>query len=207
LWVSARAARPQIRGSGGAVSVRLTSSNPSQLRGCPMTRRSLRILSLPLLVMMIAACTSGSFATPTPAPTAAPTATTAAAPTPIIVTVTPTPTANPCDKSVLTTLTAGKLTVGTDNPAYPPYFQPPASGNAPAPWKLGDPTNGQGFESAVAYAVAQKLDTPRPTWPGRSSPSTTRTRPAPSHSTSTLRRSPTRPNGRRRSICRTATTS
>ena len=29
-----------------------------------MTRRSLRILSLPLLVMMIAACTSGSFATP-----------------------------------------------------------------------------------------------------------------------------------------------
>ena len=122
-----------------------------------MTRRSLRILSLPLLVMMIAACTSGSFATPTPAPTAAPTATTAAAPPSIIVTVTPTPTANPCDKSVLTTLTAGKLTVGTDNPAYPPYFQPPASGNAPAPWKLGDPTNGQGFESAVAYAVAQKL--------------------------------------------------
>ena len=122
-----------------------------------MTRRSLRILSLPLLVMMIAACTSGSFATPTPAPTAAPTATTAAAPPSIIVTVTPTPTANPCDKSVLTTLTAGKLTVGTDNTAYPPYFQPPASGNAPAPWKLGDPTNGQGFESAVAYAVAQKL--------------------------------------------------
>jgi polar amino acid transport system substrate-binding protein len=121
-----------------------------------MTRRPLRILSLPLLAVLIAACTAS--ATPTPAPTAAPTATTqAAAPTPVVVAVTPTPTANPCDKSVLTTLTAGKLTVGTDNPAYPPYFQPPASGNAPAPWKLGDPTNGQGFEGAVAYAVAQKL--------------------------------------------------
>jgi polar amino acid transport system substrate-binding protein len=123
-----------------------------------MTRRPLRILSLPLLAVLIAACTASATPTPTPAPTAAPTATTqAAAPTPVVVAVTPTPTANPCDKSVLTTLTAGKLTVGTDNPAYPPYFQPPASGNPTAPWKLGDPTNGQGFESAVAYAVAQKL--------------------------------------------------
>ncbi len=33
----------------------------------------------------------------------------------------------------------------------------PASGNAPKPWELGDPTNGEGFESAVAYAVADKL--------------------------------------------------
>ena len=55
------------------------------------------------------------------------------------------------------TLAAGKLTIGTDNPAYPPYFEPPATGNAPKPWELGDPTNGKGFESAVAYAVADKL--------------------------------------------------
>ena len=118
-----------------------------------MTRRSLRILSLPLVAVMIAACSASATPVPTPAPTPAPTqaAATAAA------TVAPTPTANPCDKSVLTTLAAGKLTIGTDNPAYPPYFQPPASGNAPAPWKLGDPTNGQGFESGIAYAVAQKL--------------------------------------------------
>ena len=62
-----------------------------------------------------------------------------------------------CDLSTLKTLAAGTLTIATDNPAYPPYFQPPASGNAPAPWVLGDPTNGQGFESAFAYALASKL--------------------------------------------------
>jgi polar amino acid transport system substrate-binding protein len=120
-----------------------------------MTRRSLKILSMPLLAALIAACSAA--ATPTPVPTPPPTpAPTQAAATPV-VTVAPTPTANPCDKSTLATLTAGKLTIGTDNPAYPPYFEPPASGNAPAPWELGDPTNGQGFESAVAYAVASQL--------------------------------------------------
>jgi polar amino acid transport system substrate-binding protein len=55
-------------------------------------------------------------------------------------------------------LTSGKLTIGTDNPAYPPYFQIPESPAIPtAPWELGDPTNGQGFESAVAFAIADKL--------------------------------------------------
>ncbi len=125
-----------------------------------MTRRSMRILSLPLLAALIAACSAS--ATPTPVPTPPPTPTLAptqaptAAPTPV-VTIAPTPTVNPCDKSMLTTLASGKLTIGTDNPAYPPYFEPPASGNPTAPWQLGDPTDGQGFESAVAYAVAGRL--------------------------------------------------
>ena len=44
--------------------------------------------------------------------------------------------------------TAGTLTIGADNPAYPPYFEP--SDTNPDPWELGDPTNGKGFESAVA---------------------------------------------------------
>jgi polar amino acid transport system substrate-binding protein len=39
----------------------------------------------------------------------------------------------------------GKLTVGTDSPAFPPWFVD------------DDPTNGEGFESAVAYAVADEL--------------------------------------------------
>jgi polar amino acid transport system substrate-binding protein len=39
----------------------------------------------------------------------------------------------------------GVLTIGTDSPAYEPWF----SGN--------DPSNGKGFESAVAYAVADEL--------------------------------------------------
>lgn len=40
---------------------------------------------------------------------------------------------------------AGTLTVGTDSPAFPPYFVD------------DDPTNGEGFESAVAYAVADEM--------------------------------------------------
>jgi polar amino acid transport system substrate-binding protein len=39
----------------------------------------------------------------------------------------------------------GRLTVGTDSPAYEPWFAD------------NDPTNGEGFESAVAYAVAEEL--------------------------------------------------
>ena len=50
-----------------------------------------------------------------------------------------------CAKADLDTVSAGVLTVGTDKPAYPPYFDD------------DDPTNGKGFESAVAYAVAEQL--------------------------------------------------
>ena len=45
------------------------------------------------------------------------------------------------------------MTVGTDNPAFPPWF----GGNEKSPWKVSDPYSGQGYESAVAYAVANKL--------------------------------------------------
>ena len=45
------------------------------------------------------------------------------------------------------------LTVGSDNPAFPPWFVGPEK----KPWKVSDPTNGKGFESAVAYAVAKQL--------------------------------------------------
>ncbi len=58
-----------------------------------------------------------------------------------------------CDKGDLNLVNAGQLTVGTDNPAYPPWF----GGNEKAPWKVSDPRSGEGFESAVAYAVADKL--------------------------------------------------
>jgi polar amino acid transport system substrate-binding protein len=58
-----------------------------------------------------------------------------------------------CDKGSLNLVNSGQLTVGTDNPAYPPWF----GGNEKAPWKVSDPRSGQGFESAVAYAVAKQL--------------------------------------------------
>ena len=63
-------------------------------------------------------------------------------------------TAADCAQSA--TLTSpGTLTVGTDNPAYPPYFE--GGTTKGSEWKLNDPTTGKGFESAVAYAVADKL--------------------------------------------------
>jgi polar amino acid transport system substrate-binding protein len=61
--------------------------------------------------------------------------------------------ASTCDKGSLTLVNDGQLTVGTDNPAYPPWF----GGSEKAPWKVSDPRSGEGFESAVAYAVAGKL--------------------------------------------------
>jgi polar amino acid transport system substrate-binding protein len=58
-----------------------------------------------------------------------------------------------CSKGSLNLVNSGQLTVGTDNPAYPPWF----GGNPKAPWKVSDPRSGEGFESAVAYAVAKQL--------------------------------------------------
>lgn len=53
----------------------------------------------------------------------------------------------------------GQFTVATGNPAYPPWFGgSPAKGS---PWKISDPTSGQGFESAVVYAVAKQLGFPK----------------------------------------------
>lgn len=56
----------------------------------------------------------------------------------------PTTAAN-CKPDQLQTNRQGELTVATDEPAYPPYFED------------DDPTNGKGFESAVAYAIADQL--------------------------------------------------
>lgn len=110
--------------------------------------------ALALAGAVLAACSGG--ATPTPAPTTAPTAAPSAEPSAAPTEApTPAPTPDACAPENLATLTAGTLTIGADNPAYPPYFEP--SDPNPAPWELGDPTSGKGFEGAVAYAVAEKL--------------------------------------------------
>jgi polar amino acid transport system substrate-binding protein len=45
--------------------------------------------------------------------------------------------------------------VGTDNPAFPPWFGgEPAAGST---WQVSDPTSQMGLESATAYAIAQQL--------------------------------------------------
>ena len=60
-----------------------------------------------------------------------------------------------CAKANLDLVKDGQLTIGTDNPAYPPWF---AGGETKGrPWKINDPAKGQGFEPAVAYAVAKRL--------------------------------------------------
>jgi len=59
-----------------------------------------------------------------------------------------------CAKSHLKLVKPGQLTVGTDNPAYPPWY---AGGTKSSFWKINDPSTGKGFESATAYAVAKKL--------------------------------------------------
>lgn len=53
-----------------------------------------------------------------------------------------------CKSGGLATLNKGVLTIGTDNPAYSPWFD------------NNTPSNGKGFESAVAYAVAKQLGYP-----------------------------------------------
>ncbi len=60
-------------------------------------------------------------------------------------------TAADCTPENLNTYEDGVLTVGTDSPAYSPYFED------------DDPTNGKGFESAVAYAIADRLGFDRST--------------------------------------------
>lgn len=50
-----------------------------------------------------------------------------------------------CATDQLALRESGTLTIGTDTPAYPPWF------------KGNDPTNGKGYESAIAYAVAEEL--------------------------------------------------
>jgi polar amino acid transport system substrate-binding protein len=61
--------------------------------------------------------------------------------------------ASSCKKSDLHLVSAGVLTIGTDNPAYPPWF----GGTPHKPWQVSDPRSGEGYESAVAYAVAKQL--------------------------------------------------
>jgi polar amino acid transport system substrate-binding protein len=66
-----------------------------------------------------------------------------------------TPAAIPgCAVSSLNLVEDGVLTIGADNPAFPPWF---GGAEKTKPWKVSDPYSGKGYESAVAYAVAKEL--------------------------------------------------
>jgi polar amino acid transport system substrate-binding protein len=113
-------------------------------------------LSALALVAFVASACSGAAATPAPtaAPTAAPT-TAASEPAPSAPSEAPSQVTAGCTPDTMATKTAGTLTIGADNPAYPPYFQP--SDPKTDPWELGDPTNRQGFEGRVAWTIARNL--------------------------------------------------
>ena len=53
-----------------------------------------------------------------------------------------------CKSGALATVKSGVISIGTDDPAYGPWFD------------SNKPANGKGFESAVAYAVAKQLGYP-----------------------------------------------
>jgi polar amino acid transport system substrate-binding protein len=57
--------------------------------------------------------------------------------------------ASQCTPSQMETHSAGTLTIATDKPAYPPYFE------------HDEPANGEGFESAVGYAIGKQLGYPQ----------------------------------------------
>jgi polar amino acid transport system substrate-binding protein len=101
--------------------------------------KRLLALSTALLVGGLAAC--GSSSSGSASTSAAPTTTEAAAPT----TAAGHTVADPKSCAEGKTLKAGTLTVATGNPAY-------------APWVIDDkPQTGQGYEAAVAYAVADAM--------------------------------------------------
>ena len=112
--------------------------------------------NLALIVVVAAvlgACTSAGATT---APSSAPSASASASAT-VSAEPSPSASADACAKDSLAVVTSGTLTLGTDNPAYPPYFLENADGSKTDPWELGDPTNATGFESAIGYAIADKL--------------------------------------------------
>ncbi|MGD9735252.1 MAG: ABC transporter substrate-binding protein [Solirubrobacterales bacterium] len=91
---------------------------------------------LAALVVLVAGCGGGSDSTSAGGETAAGGGSTEAS-------------ADACAPGELDTVSDGVLTVATDKPAYPPYFED------------NDPTNGEGFESAVAYAIGEELGYPK----------------------------------------------
>lgn len=101
------------------------------------------ITSIAFLAALATAGCSTPGSTPIGTPkttTTSPSAPSAAASTPASASTAPS-----CSPASLRTRKAGRLTVATGSPAQKPWFS------------AGDPSNGKGFESAVAYAVAGQL--------------------------------------------------
>jgi polar amino acid transport system substrate-binding protein len=97
-----------------------------------LRRSSAALVLVPLLAAV--ACAPADESTDTSAPAASTSGSASASAS-----------ADACATENLALKTPGRLTVGTDSPAYEPWFSD------------NDPSNGKGFESAVTYAVAEQL--------------------------------------------------
>ena len=107
------------------------------------------VVALAIVAVFAAACSNGA---------ASPAASTAVSQAPsesVAASEAPSQAAVACSFAALKTKTPGTLTIGADNPAYPPYYQP--SDPATDPWELGDPTNRLGFEGRTAWTIARNL--------------------------------------------------
>jgi polar amino acid transport system substrate-binding protein len=62
--------------------------------------------------------------------------------------------AQSCEKEDLQLVNPGKLTIGTDNPAFPPWFEGPKPNE---PWDPTKRPTQKGYEAEVAYAIAEEL--------------------------------------------------
>ena len=61
--------------------------------------------------------------------------------------------ADPCATEDLVTVVDGSLSIGADNPSFPPWFQDDKG----APWDPTGPPTDQGYEAAVTAAVVEQL--------------------------------------------------
>lgn len=143
-----------------------------------------RSLALLIVALLIAACGGGGASTrPSTAASSAPSAAASAAPTDAPATAAPTATAvaatptaaatassaaDACADVDLLLKNSGRLTLSTDIPAFPPWWGGEASTqyeNEPeggSPWTnetdfSAEPYSGEGFEGALAYAVAEAM--------------------------------------------------
>ncbi|MFI5226681.1 MAG: ABC transporter substrate-binding protein [Candidatus Limnocylindrales bacterium] len=127
--------------------------------------RSLVRVAVLGVAIVVAGCSTAATPTPSATPTSAPSAAApseAASSPGASASAAASPaasTALACTRPDLKTLTQGKLTIGTDNPAYGPWFAGPAP-VAPSKWENADPNNGLGLEAATAYLIASQLGFP-----------------------------------------------
>jgi polar amino acid transport system substrate-binding protein len=121
-----------VRGAAGVTGPIFIPSLPTTGAA---TLHNPRVSILSRAGLILAATVFAAACAPADAPTAAAPSASAAAPD--------------CPEGALPTLTAGTLTIGTDQPVYQPWYVDDA------------PENGQGFEGSVAYAIADQLGYPK----------------------------------------------